>query len=129
MLKIKESNDKLTEDLIENALWSYIYVPTNSIIVNDKSENIWFGGYLVGYEISKIFYDFKDNKEIEECTVTYSLILSDGAGFPLSNDSEIFTLTEEEFTEMLSEYVMEGVEDVIHNQSREGASEGTLWDT
>ncbi len=127
MLKIKDLEDSLSESLIESLLWSYVYVPENVIEVGTSQENIWFGGYVVGYEVSKIYHDFDAQKDVEECKVSYNLVLSDGACFPLSKKSEVFTVTENEFTEMLSEYAVRSVEDAKDNGTWGGENQGTLW--
>ncbi len=129
MLKVKNLEDSLSESFIENILWSYIYVPQNIFEIEGSTENIWFGGYLVGYEISKIFHDFKDKRDTEECAISYNLVLSDGAGFPLSEQSEIFTVTENEFIGMLTEHIMDGVEDATYNGAWGGEGQETLRST
>lgn len=117
VLKVKELNEGLSESLIESLLWNYTYVPKNMIDVGGATENVWFGGYVVGYEVSKIFHDFDSKKDTEDCKTSYNLVLSDGAGFPLSEDSEIFTTTEDEFTEMLAEHIIGGVENASDNRT------------
>lgn len=126
MLKIKNLEDPLDESLIEDMLWNYIHIPTNMIEVEDSTENIWFGGYLVGYEVSKIFHDFKTKEDTEVYKTSYNLILSDGAGFPLAEQSEIFIITEDEFIQMLAEYVMDGVENATYNGAWRGENQETL---
>ena len=68
---------------------------------NDENINLWFGGQLIGYEVCKLFYDFQSQEIVEEADVTYSAILSDGAGFAFSNECEIHLLQRMEFTELI----------------------------
>lgn len=101
MLLIKEKSDRLTEEMLQNLVGNYIYVPHNPFKGQDENINLWFGGQLIGYEVCKLFYDFQSQEIVKEADITYSAILSDGAGFAFSNECEIHLVTEEEFTELI----------------------------
>jgi hypothetical protein len=102
MILIKDKNDSVTEEMLRNSIGSYIYVPENHFKgASEEDINLWFGGQLVAYEVLKAFYDFTLNTFIDEESLVYSVILSDGAGFRLAEDSEIYIVTEDEFTELL----------------------------
>lgn len=110
MLKVKEKNETITEEFLLTLIGNYVYVPTNllTVVKNNEEvvENIWFGGQVAGYEVSKIWYSFKENEYQEEPKMTYSIVMVDGASYILSESSEIFTLTEEEFKNLLTDYII-----------------------
>lgn len=110
MLKIKDINDSITEDLLATLIGNYIHVPTNPLVVNEGLEentvNVWFGGRVAGYEVSKIWYDFKENEYKEDAGVVYSIVMVDGASYIISDFSEAYILTEDEFKSLLREYTL-----------------------
>lgn len=108
MLKIKDVSDSITEDLLITLIGNYIHVPTNPLVVNEGLEentvNVWFGGRVAGYEASKIWYDFKENEYKEDAVIAYSIVMTDGASYIISESSEVYLLTEYEFKSLFQEY-------------------------
>lgn len=106
---IKTTADKLDEHILENLKGKYIYVPTNKVRDEENKEhNIWFAGQVAGYEKTKNFYDYVNEKFLETPIISFNILLTDGMCYVLSEESVIYEITEEEFLDLVERYYQNG---------------------
>jgi hypothetical protein len=115
LLLVKEKQDELNEDLLRDLIGRIIDVPINEHEVLEGVTNLWFGGRVAGYCVTKLYYNFKEEDFTEEKICKYDIVLTDGEGFPVSDSCEIWFLTEDEFTEKMTNAVTEKGEEGDNN--------------
>lgn len=106
---LKTITEEVTEQMLQETVNNYIYVPINYHNILDElenkntRENVWFAGYVVGYSISHLTYDFEDGAFCEPFYV-YNIVMKDGKSYMLSPDEcQIEIISEERFDEMVAE--------------------------
>lgn len=113
---VKPISEPITEELVRSLIGKYIHVPTNMHEVPNDLEggmeetNVWFGGLVAGYEKAVMKFDFHKKEFFEgEPKVFFNILLADGMGYVLSatGDVEIREVTEDEFNDLVAEYVAE----------------------
>lgn len=110
MANVKTVDQEITEELVSSLVKKYIHVPTN-IHKNAQSEeeeeaNAWFAGEVAGFEKAVLHFDYMKGEFREEPITFYNILLSDGMGYVLSNDTcEINEITKEEFDKMVQEHI------------------------
>lgn len=110
---VKRDSEIVSEELVASLVGKFVHAPTNKHIFKrtaadgkkyDEKVNAWFAGYVVGYAKEYLKYDFEADKETEEVSVIYTVLLSDGMAYQLSNESDVVEITESEFAELLGKH-------------------------
>lgn len=108
MLTYKGVEEKLSEESLGSLVGMFIYVPINPLFLKNGDQvcesNVWFGGLVAGFQIDKVKYNFQTGEYFEEYKNTYSIIMTDGASYLISNQSEIQIITEDELNQLMVEY-------------------------
>lgn len=106
MFTIKGVEQSLSEELFDSLIGMYIYVPINPLSLKDETseQNIWFGGLVAGFEIVKVKYDFSKSEYTDEYSITYSIVMTEGVSYLISDRSEIQIITEDELNQLMVEY-------------------------
>lgn len=119
---VKAVTEDLKDEMVIELVGNYIHVPTNEHMIEDsvdgsgKLENIWFAGFVVGYEITHLTYDFTKQEFCEPFKV-HNIIMKDGKGYMLSlTKCEIRIISEEDFEQMVADvYAKAAVEKEIED--------------
>jgi hypothetical protein len=119
---LKNKDQVLTEELLVSIVGKLIHVPqnvhkrTNYITGEEMEFNIWFAGQVVGYSKNVLNYDFMTDQITEKSDISFSLLLSDGRGYVITDDCEIEEISQEDFLALVEktekERAMEMVEDL-----------------
>jgi uncharacterized lipoprotein YmbA len=112
MAQIKALDQELTEELVASMVKRYIHVPTNihKNAENDEEANAWFAGQVAGFEKAILHFDYLKGEYRDEPVTFFNILLCDGMGYVLSNEScEINEITKEDFDAMVQQHIADQV--------------------
>lgn len=108
---ILETNQELSVEILKSIIGKYVHADKNYLDIPNEllgiteRTNAWFAGLVAGFEQIWMYYDFEKEEFFDEPKCYFSVIMSDGTAYILSNDElRILELTEEEFNQMVKDY-------------------------
>lgn len=105
---MKTESQKVTEKLVEEMVGKLVHAKKNphevvEPIEGEKEVNVWFAGWVAGYEKAMISFDYAKGEWLDKPQTVFNILLSDGMAYVLSERSEVVELSEEDFVEMIAQ--------------------------